>query len=97
MFARLTTGQMKTDRLDEAVKLYEESVLPLGKQKKGRCGTYYLIDRTTGKTVVMSLWDSEDDAIATEKSGYYQEQVNKFKDFYIGAPVRERYEVRLQA
>ncbi len=97
MFARLTTGQMKTDRLDEAVKLYEESVVSLGKQKKGRCGTYYLIDRRTGKTIVISLWDSEDDAIATEKSGYYQEQVNKFKDFYIDAPVREGYEVSVQA
>ena len=97
MFARLTTGQMREDRLGEAVKLYEESVLPLGKQKKGRCGSYYLIDRRTGKTIVISLWDSEDDAIATEKSGYYQGQVNKFKDFYIGTPVREGYEVSLQA
>ena len=96
MFARLTAGQMKTDRLDEAVKLYKESVLPLGKQKKGRCGTYYLIDCKTGKTVVISLWDSEEEAIATEQSGYYQEQVNKFKDFYIGAPVREGYEVSVQ-
>lgn len=51
MFARLTTTQMKIDRLDEAVKLYEESVIPAAKSQRGYRGVYFLIDRKTGKGV----------------------------------------------
>jgi hypothetical protein len=55
-----------------------------------------LVDRKTGKGVSISLWDSEEDAIANEQSGYYQEQVGKFKDFMTAPPVQEGYEVAVQ-
>jgi SAM-dependent MidA family methyltransferase len=54
------------------------------------------VDRKTGKGVSCSLWDSEEDAIANEQSGYYQEQVGRFKDFFTAPPVQEGYEVVVQ-
>jgi len=38
----------------------------------------------------------QEDAIANEQSGYYQEQLNKFKDVFAAPPVREGYEVSFQ-
>ncbi len=96
MFARLTKVQVNVDRLDETIKLFEESVIPAAKSQKGYRGAYLLTDRKTGKGVAIALWDSEEDAIANEQSGYYQEQVDKFKDFFTAPPVREGYEVSLQ-
>ena len=93
MFARLTIVQMKIDKIDEAIKLYEESVVPAAKSQKGYVGIYLLTDRKTGKGVSIAVWDSEEDAIANEQSGYYQEQVSKFKDVFTAPPVREGYEV----
>ena len=40
---------------------------------------------------------SEEDARANEQSGYYQEQVGRFKDFFTAPPVQEGYEVVVQA
>jgi len=97
MFARLTIVQVKSDKLDETIKLYEESVIPAGKLQKGYRGAYLLTDRKTGKGVSIAFWDSEEDAITNEQSGYYQEQLSKFKDFFTAPPVREGYEVSLQA
>ncbi len=99
MFARLTIFQGKSDKIDEAIKIYKENVVPAAKSQKGFRGIYLLTDRKTGKGISMSLWDSEDDAIANQQSGYYQEQVGKFKDvdFFTAPPVREGYEVSLQA
>jgi len=34
----------------------------------------------------ISIWDSEEDAIANEQSGYYKEQVGKFAEF-MAAPL----------
>jgi len=47
--------------------------------------------------VSITLWDSEEEAIANEKSGYYQDQVNIFKEYFTAPPVREGYEVSIQA
>ncbi len=97
MFARLTITQTKIERFDEALKIYEENVIAAYKPQKGFRGIYLLTDRKIGKAVSIALWDSEDDAIANEQSGYYQEQLSKFKDVFAAPPVREGYEVSLQA
>ncbi len=97
MFARLTIVQVKSDKLDETIKIFAEGVVPAAKSQKGFRGSYLLTDRKTGKGVSITLWDSEEDAIANEQSGYYQEQLSKFKDFFVAPPVREGYEVSLQA
>jgi heme-degrading monooxygenase HmoA len=96
MFARTTTVQVKLDKIDETIKVFEESVLPAARSQKGYRGAYLFTDRETGKGISISLWDSEEDAIANEQGGYYQEQVAKFKDLFAGPPVREGYEVSLQ-
>ncbi len=93
MFARLTIVQIKKDRLDEANKLFAESVIPAAKQQQGYIALYLLTDRTTGKGISVGFWESEADAMANEQSGYYQEQVGKFKDLMTAPPVREGYEV----
>jgi len=95
-FARLTITQSKIESVDEMVKLYSESVVPAAKSQKGYLGILLLSDRKTGKSISIALWESEEDAIANEKSGYYQEQVNKFKNFYTAPPIREVYEVTIK-
>jgi heme-degrading monooxygenase HmoA len=96
MFARVTVVQMKLDRLDEATKLVAESVLPAAKGQKGFKSSYLLTDRASGKGLYIGFWETEEDAIANEKSGYYQEQLGKFKDLFAGPPTREGYEVSVQ-
>jgi len=80
-------------QIDEAVKLYEESVVPVAKSKKGFKGTNLLINRKTGKGVAITFWESESDARANEKDGYYREQVSKFIPFLIAPVIHEGYEV----
>jgi heme-degrading monooxygenase HmoA len=94
MFARLTIVQVKVDRIDEVIKLYGDNVVPAAKSHKG---ILLLTDRKTGKGISISLWESEQDAIANDKSGYYQQQVGKFKDYFTKPPAQEGYEVSIQA
>ena len=95
-FARLTITQSNMESFDEMVKLYRESVVPAAKSQKGYLGILLLTDRTTGKAISIAIWESEEDAIANEESGYYQEQVAKFKDYFTAPPVREGYEVSIK-
>ena len=95
-FARVTMTQSKIESYDEMVKLYSESVVPAAKSQKGYLGILLLTNRETGKSISITIWESEEDAIANEKSGYYQEQVDKFKDYFTAPPVREGYEVSVK-
>ena len=96
MFARFTIVQVKPEKIDETIKLYEESVVPGAKAQQGYQAIYLFTDRNTGKGYSISLWDSEEDAVANEQSGYYKEQVNKFMEYFAAPPVQEGYELVVQ-
>jgi heme-degrading monooxygenase HmoA len=87
---------MKPEKIQEGINLYKESVVPAAKAQKGYRGAYLLSDLKTGKGISISLWDSLEDAEANEKSGYYQEQVAKFKGIFTAPPTQEGYEVTVQ-
>jgi len=62
-------------------------------QQKGFKGFYVLGDSRTGKGLTISLWETEADMTAGETSGFYQQQIAKFKDVVGGPTVREACEV----
>ena len=97
MFARVSRVQVQMEKFDEATNIYAENVVPAAKSQKGFRGAYLLTNRKTGNGISITLWESEEDAIANEQSGYYQEQLDKFKDVFAAPPAREGYEVSVQA
>ena len=96
MYARLTTVMLRSDKLQEGIDLYASSVVPAARAQAGNQGAWLLVDRSTGKGIAVSLWDSEADMLAGEGSGYYQDQLAKFGPLMAAAPAREAYEVAVQ-
>jgi heme-degrading monooxygenase HmoA len=97
MFARVTSIHVKTDDLDEVIDIFNKSVVPAAKSQKGFIRILFFLDRETGKGHSIALWESQEDAIANEKSLYYQEQLTKFLPFYKTPPVKEGFEVIVDA
>ena len=96
LFARVTSFILIRERVNDAIRLYDQSVLPAARSQKGFRGTLFLVDRASGKTQVITFWESEADAAANEANLYYQEQLAKFLPLYITPPVREGYELALE-
>lgn len=97
MFARTATFQFKADKLDEAIKLYQDVNIPAVKAQKGFHSIYLLVDRATANAVSVAFWDSKEDMMATEESGLIKEWQSKFNDYFIKTPTLERYEVSAQS
>ncbi len=95
MYARHVTTYVKMDKMDEALKIFEDSVIPEGKAQEGYVGIYLLTNKETGKIVSITLWNTQEDAIANEESGYYQRQVEKFNDVTTQPPIKEEYDVTI--
>jgi hypothetical protein len=97
LFARVTSFLLTPDRVNDAIRLYETSVVPAARSQKGFCGTLLLVDRASGKGQSIGFWESEDDALANEASRYYHDQLAKFLTFFAVPPIREGYELVLEA
>lgn len=93
MFALTTLAQQNIDTLDDAIRIFELKGVPAARMQKGFEGIYLLTNRKTGKTIVLSLWESKDDAVNTEQSGYYRTQMEEFNKLCTTPPVLEWYEV----
>ncbi len=97
MFVRMTTLNVKPESVDEGIAIYKKSVVPAARSQKGFVATYLLVDRPTGKSMAVTFWKSEEDALANEHSLYYQEQILKFVHLLVTNPIREGYEVAVKA
>ena len=97
LFARVTSFLLVTERVDDAIRLYKTSVVPAARAQKGFRGALVLVDRSSGKGQSITLWESENDAVTNEASRYYLEQLTKFLTYYTAPPIREGYELVVQA
>jgi heme-degrading monooxygenase HmoA len=96
MFARLTTLQGSPERADEGVRFIQETVLPQAKQQAGFQGGYWGLDRSTGKAIALTLWESEQ---AVQDSEPFGQQVRQQGTSVIGGEVVgvETFEIVAQA
>ncbi len=94
MVAHVTLADIDLVRvsLDAVTELYRESVVPALQEEPGYCGVYGLAT-PEGKAMVITFWETEEDAQRHIASGVYDEQVQKFVTFYRATPGRESYEV----
>jgi len=80
----------------EAVRIYQDRVLPAAREQEGFRGALMLTDQDTGEGLSISLWNSEEDMHASEESGFYHRKLAELDTLFISTPVRKHYEVSAQ-
>lgn len=85
MYARVTTFQPRPDLIDKTVTNFREQILPAVKNQKGFKGTLLLVDRKAGRTVGITLWESEADLKASEGRSD-EDRVQAAKDLTVSSP-----------
>jgi quinol monooxygenase YgiN len=97
MYVRVTKVQLQPGKVDEAIRIYQDSVVPALKQQAGFHSTQLITDRASGAGMAITVWETEAALQAGESGGFYQEQVAKFAPLLAAAPVREVYEQTVSA
>jgi heme-degrading monooxygenase HmoA len=95
MHARVSTIELDPTRIDETVSEFEEQDLPKFRQLGGFRGFTLLIDRTSGKVVGTSYWDSRELMEASEDEGESARQRVAERGRSQSPPTVERFEVAL--
>ena len=66
MYARTSTWTGSADALEKWVEHVEKSVAPMIAGLAGNAGAFFFADRSGGRALTLTLWDSEDAAAATD-------------------------------
>jgi len=93
MHARVILGKVQLNKQDEAINIYKESIVPVAKKQKGFKSMNLLTDLDTNKFISITFWETENDMIASESSGYLQEQLGKIMALFVGSPTIQSYVV----
>ena len=95
MFARVSTYEGSPDHTAEGLRVAQEQILPAAKLMDGFKGIYLLYNRESGKSLSVTLWETEVDMRANEEAAnrVRAQSAEASGDKVINV---ERYEVALQ-
>lgn len=95
MYARVSTFQGPADQTAEGIRVAREQILPAARLQEGFRGIYILFDRHSGRSLAMTLWESEEDMRASEQAALRarSESAEASGEDIVGV---ERYEVALR-
>lgn len=93
MHTRIVTSQLKPGTVDQAIQIWHDRVVPTLKAAKGFKRSYLSGDRNSGKSMAISIWETEADATAWVSSGKYAEVIAHFAQHFAAPPTQEQLEV----
>lgn len=70
MHARVSTRQIQSGQMDEALRILRDQTQPVVREQGGFKEGLVLVDRNTGKLITISLWETEADLRAFNPPGY---------------------------
>ena len=96
MYARFTTGQVQPGKIEEAIGIIQDAIVPAMTQQRGNRGATFTVDRQTGKVAAVSYWETEADMLGTnESSAYLKDVIAKITPLLAEPMTIENYEVSL--
>jgi heme-degrading monooxygenase HmoA len=95
MHARVSVFEGSGDRIDQIVGRVESEALPILREQGGFKGFTVLGDRSSGRVVATSYWDSEDDMRASEDAVRESREAAAEAMGAAGGPQVTHYEVLL--
>ncbi len=94
MYARLLTAQVSPEKIDEFIQLWHNKILSTYKEQTGWKSARLLVDRQTGKAILISLWETEAEGLASGTGSAQAQKVHAIIGHLLaGRPVVEHYEV----
>jgi heme-degrading monooxygenase HmoA len=94
MVARTGTLQVSPDRVDAAVTTVRERI-PQYREQGGYKGFTVLADRSSGKVIGISYWETQEDLEASDELGRQAREAAAETGQAQSEPVRETWEVLL--
>ncbi len=95
MHARIGTLYPHPDRFDHVLRVLHDTVFPASQKEPGFRAMLVMNNRHAGTVVIITLWESEADMLASEAREYLQDQVSRIITHLRRPPEFEHYETEV--
>ncbi|QIN78407.1 hypothetical protein GBA65_07575 [Rubrobacter marinus] len=68
MFARISTFEGLAEQTAEGIRLARRQLLPVARLQEGFRGMYLMFDPESGRSLAMTLWETEEDMARSEEA-----------------------------
>ncbi len=96
MFTRALRLHVQPGKMEDAVRIFRDAVLPAAKKQPGFRGGLLLTNAATGQALSVGFWETEAAMTASETSGYLEKQLARFEELFVARPEQESYQVSVQ-
>jgi heme-degrading monooxygenase HmoA len=96
VYARVATIRFPPDMRAEVVRV-ARGLTPVLREQRGFKGLQLLTDPNAGEGIIISLWETEDAAKASEAGSSYIGQMSMMSSFLYGSLTPKPYEVDIRA
>lgn len=93
-YARVVDVGFDPAQVDAAIAHWRDGAEPY-RNDAGFVGAYLCCDRSSGRAISVSFWQSKDTVEANERGGVYQAAVKTSRDVIVSAPERSYWKVRI--
>jgi quinol monooxygenase YgiN len=84
-------GKIDPDKHEEAFAIFTDNIIPAAREQEGFRGGNLFSNPQTGKFISTTIWKTEEEMIASGRSGYLKEQLDKVAKLLTETPVIEHY------
>ena len=92
MYARVNATEWNPERVEDGMKLTENTIIPAYQKHPGFRGYMLLTEPGGERAMAITLWDSEDNLESS--AGVARAMVGELKDILRARPVAQDYDVR---
>ena len=96
MFARTTEMEVRPSVLEDILGILKDKVLPVTQTRAGMRSSSVLVERASGKVVVLTVWETQEAARADDTGKLIQQHIAELSRYVTSVMVTERYEVAFQ-
>ena len=95
MYTRMMTIRTLPSRFEQGVRILRESIVPAIETRKGFQGFFMLVNRVNYEIVIISLWDTFENRLASERDGFIDQQLAKLTNILREPPFGNIYYLEL--
>jgi len=97
MYANVTSGEVLSGKMDEFLKIYDESVKPIVEKIAGLENLYVLTDEPNSKGLIIAIYGNKEDAENANADGHVQTALGKLASTLVLESIaRGIYEVSIK-
>lgn len=93
MYARTTIAQFYPGTTEEALHIVSDIMLPRARKQVGFQGALILRHPDKDQGIIVTLWETENDLLASEAPEDIQPDVERLGELIAGQPLQEIYDV----